>query len=74
MTWLWSRPQITHIPPELMADGVASKAVDVYALGVLMWELYHGHRAWAGLSQTQVSCSPSVKTSAADPNLILTLP
>ena len=27
---------VTHMPPELLADGVLSKAADVYALGVLL--------------------------------------
>ena len=33
---------------------VNPQAVDVYALGVLLWEMYHGRRAWAGLTQLQV--------------------
>jgi hypothetical protein len=27
---------------------------DVYSFGVLLWEMYCGTRAWAGLSSAQV--------------------
>jgi len=27
------------MPPELLREGQASKAVDVYAFGVLLWEM-----------------------------------
>jgi hypothetical protein len=29
----------------------------VYSVGVLLWEMYHGRRAWAGLTQLQVGGS-----------------
>lgn len=37
--WVW---QVTHMPPELLCEGRLSKAADVYAFGVLMWELVTG--------------------------------
>lgn len=30
---------ITHMPPELLKDGVLTPAVDVYSFGMLLWEL-----------------------------------
>ena len=35
-----------YIAPEILQDGKASKAADVYSFGVMMWELCHGMLAW----------------------------
>ena len=35
--------QVTHMPPELLTEGKMSKAADVYAMGVLLWELCAPH-------------------------------
>jgi serine/threonine protein kinase len=45
----------THMPPELLTTGRLSKSVDVYAFGVLLWEMCTGKRPWAGMMQMQVS-------------------
>lgn len=45
---------ITHMPPELVRKGLLHKSADVWAFGVLLWEMFSGQRAWAGLSYTQV--------------------
>jgi serine/threonine protein kinase len=45
---------VTHMPPELLTTGRLSKSVDVYAFGVLLWEMCTGKRPWAGLMQMQV--------------------
>jgi serine/threonine protein kinase len=36
---------MTHMAPETLTKGHISKASDVYAFGILMWELYSG--MWA---------------------------
>lgn len=33
---------VTHMPPELLMDGKLTKSADVYAFGVLLWEMYTG--------------------------------
>ncbi|KAK9815222.1 hypothetical protein WJX72_000200 [[Myrmecia] bisecta] len=45
---------VTHMPPELLNDGLLTKASDVYAYGVLLFELYSGQRAWARMRHAQV--------------------
>mmetsp|Transcript_23522 Transcript_23522/g.51619 ORF Transcript_23522/g.51619 Transcript_23522/m.51619 type:complete len:903 (+) Transcript_23522:219-2927(+) len=45
---------ITHQPPETLTSGIVSKAVDVYAFGVLLWQMYCGSRPWAGMSHGQI--------------------
>ncbi len=39
---------MSHMAPELLAHGRASKASDVYAFGIMLWELATGGRAFAG--------------------------
>ena len=43
-----------YMPPELITGGLLTKAGDVYAFGVVLWELYNGKRAWDGLKATEV--------------------
>ena len=40
---------ITHMAPELLLAGRVSKASDVYAFAILVWELYTGAHAYAGM-------------------------
>lgn len=50
----YQRQRVTHAPPELLLKGKLSKAADIYAVGVLMYECSAQQRAWAGLSLKSV--------------------
>ncbi len=39
---------LTHMAPETLMRGHLSKASDVYAFGILMWEVYTGGHAFKG--------------------------
>ncbi|CAK0783773.1 hypothetical protein CVIRNUC_006973 [Coccomyxa viridis] len=45
----------SHMAPEVIEGQEFSEASDVYALGVLVWEMYNGQRAWSGLHFAQLS-------------------
>lgn len=41
---------LTHMAPEHLMLGRCSKASDVYAFGILLWEVATGGKAFAGVS------------------------
>ena len=43
-----------YMPPELITGGMLTKSGDVYAFGIITWEIYVGRRAWEGLQPAQV--------------------
>jgi len=45
---------VTHQPPELLAQGVLTASADVYAIGILMWEVYMAQGVFKELSDTEV--------------------
>lgn len=45
---------MSHMPPELLRHGRMSCAVDIYAFGVMMWELYTREVAFRELHYGQV--------------------
>ena len=58
---------ITHMPPELLRDGVCSKKTDTYAFGVLLCEMYNGRRAWDGMARGDVFASIMTRDEAPSP-------
>jgi serine/threonine protein kinase len=38
----------SHMAPELMTDGLLTRAADVWSFGVIAWEIYTGVRAYVG--------------------------
>eukprot|EP00878_Enallax_costatus_P030585 GHUV01033325.1.p2 GENE.GHUV01033325.1~~GHUV01033325.1.p2 ORF type:complete len:105 (-),score=12.46 GHUV01033325.1:406-720(-) len=40
---------MTHMAPEIMLDGRVSKAADVYAFGITLWEPFTCGRAFEGV-------------------------
>ena len=47
--------QVTHMPPELLTDGLLSKAADSYAFGAILWELFSIDKPWCNMLPMQVS-------------------
>jgi len=46
---------VTHLAPELFQVGSRiTAAVDTYSFGIMMWELYTGQRAYAGLGRDAI--------------------
>ncbi|GAX81958.1 hypothetical protein CEUSTIGMA_g9386.t1 [Chlamydomonas eustigma] len=44
----------THQSPELLGSGVMTTALDVYAFGILMWEVYCAHSVFEELRDSEV--------------------
>ena len=57
---------ISHMPRELIVEGVLSRAGDVYSFGIMLYEMYTGTRAWAGSSQAQVIFAITCKGASVD--------
>ncbi|WIA23479.1 hypothetical protein OEZ85_000224 [Tetradesmus obliquus] len=51
------RGTLTHMAPELLLQGRASKASDVYAFGILLWELATGRRAFSDVPKAMLGAA-----------------
>jgi serine/threonine protein kinase len=49
---------LTHMAPEMLMHGRCSKASDVYAFGILLWEVATGGKAFAGRASAAVQEPP----------------
>lgn len=46
--------KVTHMPPEVIIEGLVSRASDAYSFGVLLWEMYTGQEPWAHMRPTSI--------------------
>ncbi|KXZ51522.1 hypothetical protein GPECTOR_12g485 [Gonium pectorale] len=54
---------VPYISPEAFepANFIISDRADMYALGVILWELLSGMRPWGSLSHMQIACAVTIK-------------
>eukprot|EP00951_Prasinocladus_malaysianus_P022746 scaffold191589_cov45-Prasinocladus_malaysianus.AAC.2 len=52
---------LTHMAPEILMSGRLSKAADVYAFGIIMFELLTGEKAFKGAAMHQLSADVCTK-------------
>lgn len=45
---------MTHMPVELLTEGISTTAMDVYSYGVILWEMLTSQRAWAGVRPSMI--------------------
>lgn len=45
---------ITHMPPELLRDGILAPSADIYSFGIMLWEMISGGFPFQGMSQHDI--------------------
>lgn len=45
---------VSHMPPEVLRDGILTPAADVFSFGMLLWELMSGELPFLGQSFTDM--------------------
>lgn len=48
---------VSHMPPEVLKDGILTPAVDVFSFGMLLWELMAGELPFMGLNSGETMVS-----------------
>jgi serine/threonine-protein kinase len=46
--------KLAYLAPEYLRSDVVDRRADVFAAGVMLWELLAGHRLWHGMSEAQI--------------------
>ena len=54
---------VTHMPPELLHDGQLRSEGDIYAFGIMLWELYTSECAYEGKTHGQVIQEVTVRNT-----------
>jgi hypothetical protein len=52
---------LNWMAPEMISDGQVSQAIDVYAFGIIVWEMCSGMIPWAGLPEQTIMFKVAVK-------------
>jgi serine/threonine-protein kinase len=55
--------KLAYLAPEYFRGGVIDRRADVFAVGVMLWELLAGRRLWQGLSEAQIVHQLAAATS-----------
>jgi serine/threonine protein kinase len=52
---------LNWMAPEMISDGEVSQAIDVYAFGIVLWEMCSGMIPWAGVPDATIMFKVAMK-------------